>query len=110
MGLREPLVGGGLAGLMRPSPSGCPQILWVILAMLLGSFVVLQGFAGLWIGVLILWAMAGLSGCAPSPCGSRPTGFHPYRKGTAPATRERGTTAPVCYAHQRQRHPFGDGS
>ena len=50
--------------------------------MLPGVVVVWQGFAGLRIGVVILWAMAGLLRLCPEPLQvSALAGLHPYRKG-----------------------------
>jgi hypothetical protein len=43
-------------------------------------------------------ARAGLSGCAPSPCGSRPVGFHPSPKGGT-----RAAPAACTSAHRQAR-------
>jgi hypothetical protein len=75
----------GLAGHDQERRSGCPQFLWVILAMLLGVVVVWQGFARAWVGVVILWAMpaARAARLKPGACCavSALPGLHRYRKG-----------------------------
>ena len=62
---------------MRLSGTGCPQVLWVRLGMLPSVVVVWQGFAGMRIGVVILWAMpaARAARLKPgAPMGLRPAG------------------------------------
>ena len=105
------------AGLvMRLPGAGCPQILWVRLGMLCRSFVVWQGFAGSWIGVVILWAMAGLLRLCPEPLRvSALPGLHPYRKGNGHceghcSTRAQAHRCQTTTAGQaRSARPTGEG-
>ena len=101
-GSRGPWIGWSrreAAGLvMRLPGAGCPQILWVRLGMLPGVVVVWQGFAGMHIGVVILWAMAGLLRlCLEPPQVSALPGLHRYRKDHSKGTGHCSTRA---QAHQ----------